>query len=78
MAINKPEQYDMERTIFACRGESGLQSMRSWLYARRDKINEQWITADGDDLSRLQGEAKAVQKQIKLIDEGPTTKEAAK
>ena len=78
MAGNKQEQYKSELDIFQLRHESGLQTMRTWLFAKRDKLNVQWIDSVGDELLRLQGEAKLVQKQIRMIDEGPTNKETAK
>lgn len=72
MATSKADQFEQEQKIFACRHETGTQSMRAWLFARRDKVNMQWLTAVGDDLLRLQGEAKLIQRQIDMIDTGPT------
>ena len=74
MSIIKAEQHKTELDIFLCRNEGGLQAMRDWLYARRDRINTEWIGMVGDDLIREQGEARAVAKMIKLIDDGPSIK----
>lgn len=74
MSIIKAEQHKTELDIFLCQNEGGVQAMRSWLYARRDRINTEWIGMVGDDLIREQGEARAVAKMIKLIDDGPAIK----
>ena len=74
MSVIKAEQHKTETDIFLCRNEGGLQAMRSWLYARRDRLNTEWIGAVGDDLIRKQGEAFAVAKTIDLIDKGPSIK----
>ena len=72
--IVKPEQHEQELTIFACRHEVGLQALREWLFARRDDINKNWPGMLGEELVRLQGEAKTVAKLIRLIDLGPSVK----
>ena len=74
--ITKPEQYANELAIFQLRYEQGLQAMREWLYRRRDQINREWPGIDQDlhTLTRLQGEARAVAKLIRLIDIGPAVK----
>ena len=74
MSIAKQEQHEHETAIFSYRTEAGLQSMRSWLYARRDALNKLWPLIEGDSLTRLQGEARVVNKQIELIDVGPRIK----
>jgi len=75
MSVIKAEQHKTELDIFMCRNEPGLQALRSWMYARRDTINRDWPGMDGEDLIRLQGEARAVAKAIKLIDDGPAIKQ---
>ena len=77
MAISKSEQHAQEVAIFQYRAEAGLQKMREWLFARRDAINEQWMELIGDELLQMQGEAKLVKRQIKLLDQGPIIKETA-
>ena len=63
-----------ELAIFTLRGEPGLQEMRKWLYWKRDDIADRWTELSGDELLKLQGEARLVKKQIKMLDHGPTLK----
>ncbi len=72
--IAHQERHETEQAIFVCRSDAGLQHMRAWLYAERDMINDQWPGVEGEELVRLQGEAKIVKRQIKLLDKGPTIK----
>jgi len=72
----KAEQYKTETNIFLCRHEPGVQALRAWLHARRDRINTEWVGMVGDELIREQGEARVVAKMIRLIDDGPTIKQA--
>ena len=72
--IAKKEQHEQEREIYQARHEAGLQSLRAWLFRRRDEIAESWMELTGEELSRLQGEAKLIKKQLKMIDVGPTIK----
>ena len=72
--ITKSEQYAQEVAVFVMRNEQGLQSLRAWLYNRRDQINRDWPGQVGDDLIRLQGAAKEVAKIIRMIDVGPAIK----
>lgn len=75
MAVSKKEQFEQETAIFQCRAEMGLLKMRDWLYARRDQISNSWMDLTGDDLTKIQGEARLIKKQIKLLEQGPTIKE---
>ena len=75
MSIIKAEQYKTETDIFLCRHEGGLQALRTWLFARRDRINTEWAGMTGDDLTREQGEARLVAKLIRMIDDGPTLRQ---
>ena len=72
MNIARQEEHENELAIFLSRHEGGLQALRAWLFMRRDKINGDWPVQVGDDLIRLQGEAKTVARLIKLIDIGPS------
>jgi hypothetical protein len=74
MSIVRQEQAEHELAIFMMRNEGGVQAVRAWLYARRDQINQDWPGQDGEYLPRLQGEARAIAKLIRLIDIGPTLK----
>ena len=74
MTISKPERHANEVAVFLHRGDAGAQALRTWMYARRDELNEQWMDMVGEDLTRAQGEAKVVKRVIRLIDQGPTIK----
>lgn len=77
MAIAHEDRHANEIAIFTLRGEPGLQEMRKWLYTKRDEITDKWIDLAGDDLLKLQGEARLVKRMIKLIDHGPQVKGVA-
>ena len=72
--ITKSEQHAQEVAVFLMRNEQGLQSLRAWLYGRRDQINRDWPGQVGDELVQLQGAAKEVAKLIRMIDIGPSIK----
>lgn len=74
MSMVKQERYEQEVAIFASRHEGGVQALRDWLFRERDEINARWITLAGEDLVRLQGEAKRVAQMIKVLDVGPQIK----
>lgn len=74
MSIAKQEQYEHEQAVFQYRVEAGLQAMRAWLFARREGINKLWPTLEGESLTRLQGEARLINRQIEMIDAGPRIK----
>ena len=76
MSVVKEEQYKSELAVFQMRNEGGLQSLRAWLYARRDRINQDWPGQEGEELIRLQGAAKEVAKLIRMLDVGPTIRAA--
>jgi hypothetical protein len=61
-----------ELAIFTLRHEPGLQEIRTWLFWKRDDITDRWTELEGNDLLKLQGEARLVKKMIKMIDQGPT------
>lgn len=77
MAISKEAQYECEVAVFANRHEQGLQNLRKWLFDKQAEINTKWMDLAGDDLLKMQGEAKLIQRQLKLIDSGPTIKQEA-
>ena len=78
MALSNPEKHALELGIFQLRSEAGMQKFREWLLNRQSYLNSQWPSAVGDELLQMQGEAKLLQKQLKLLENGPTFKEAAK
>jgi hypothetical protein len=75
MSIVKQERHERELAVFAARTDAGAQAIRLWLYHRRDEVNAAWPTASGDELLQLQGEAKHIARQIRLIEQGPTIKQ---
>jgi len=78
MSIVRQEEYERLVTIFQCRNETGLQTLRTQLFAKRDKINGQWFNMTGEDLTRMAGEAKAIADMIKIIDVQPKIHEGSK
>lgn len=77
MTVVHEELGRIEAAIFSLRSESGIQEIRKWLYARRDKISDSWMEKEGDELLQLQGEARGIKKLIRMIDVGPTIKGVA-
>lgn len=77
MSILKQEQHEAEVMIHGSQHEAGVQSMHKWLMGRQEWINKEWIGLVGEDLIRMQGEARAVARMVKLIEVGPTIKGAA-
>ena len=71
------DRWANELAIFTLRGEPGLQEMRKRLFAYRDDIADKWTELEGNDLLRLQGEARVVKRLIKMVDQGPTIKGVA-
>jgi len=74
MPVSKAERYEQETAIFQMRSEGGLQTLRAWLFAHRDATNLKWPDLAGEDLNKAQGEAKLVNRLIKMIDQGPAIK----
>ena len=77
MSISKQERYETENVIYTQRHDPGIVAIKQWLYIRRDELNNSWrntISEDGN-IERLQGEARMVDRLIRVIDTGPTIKE---
>ena len=74
MTTTHEDRHVNEIAIYTLRGEPGLQEMRKRLYAMRDEISDKWTDLTGDDLLKLQGEARLVKKLIRMIDQGPIIK----
>ncbi len=74
MTTSHEDRRANELSIFTLRGEPGLQEMRKWLFWKREDITDRWTELEGNDLLKLQGEARLAKKLIKMIDQGPTLK----
>lgn len=72
--ISKAERYEAEVAVFQNRGDHGAQAVRTWLLVRRQELNAAWPSAAGDDLVAMQGEARQIDRLLKLIEHGPTVK----
>lgn len=69
------DRHEQEARIFTLRHEAGVQTVRDWLYTKRDYINRTWPQLPPDsELARVQGEARLVAHLIKIIDAGPSSK----
>ncbi len=75
VAISKQEQHGLEIAVFNQRGEAGLVKMREWLYDQQARVNREWPNAIGDEVLKLQGEAKLLQRIVKMLEQGPTIKQ---
>lgn len=72
--VSKAEQYGQEQAMFERQHDPGVLAVRAWLYGRQGSINSQWPSLSGEELLRLQGEARVVAKMIRLIEHGPAIK----
>ena len=68
------EQHELELAVHQHRADTGTQAIRSWLYARRNEINDKFPDAPEEELPRLKYEAKLVIRLIRLIEQGPRIK----
>lgn len=75
MAIAKEAQHQNEVALHQLRFEGGVQAARAWLIERQAEIHLRWPDMTGDDLMRMQGEAKLIARLLRLIDHGPTIKQ---
>lgn len=68
MVTSKPEQHEQEARIYQARGDAGVMAVREWLFREQGETNAKWVGMTGDDLVKLQGEAKIIARLIKVID----------
>ena len=73
--MRKQEQYEQELDIHRLAHEAGLRALRDWLYREREEINAKWPALHGEDLTRLQGEARAYASVIRMLENGPRIKQ---
>ena len=71
MSIVKEEQYELEVKILQQARDGGTAPVRAWLYIAQAKVNSMWPGAIGEELYRLQGEARLITRLLKVIDNGP-------
>jgi hypothetical protein len=76
--LTKEEQHRNETTIYQCRTEAGLVALRYWLLDRQAYINRKWPSAPDDQVKVYQGEARTLEKLLKLIEQGPAINDATK
>lgn len=74
MILTKQERHQQELDINRSRHEAGIVAAHKWLCRERDEINTRWPDKSGEDLIRLQGEAKRIAQLIRVIETGPTIK----
>lgn len=74
MSVTKQERHEQELNITRSRHEAGVIAVHKWLCRERDEINARWFDKSGEDLLRLQGEAKHVARLIRVVEQGPTIK----
>jgi hypothetical protein len=72
--VSKQQRHEQEVEIFSFRHEQGLHVMRDWLLREQVDINRVWPGTCGDDLVRMQGEARVINRLIELIEHGPKVK----
>ena len=75
MTITKQERHQQELDITRSRHEPGIIAVHKWLCRERDDITARWFDKSGEDLVRLQGEAKIIARLIRVIEQGPTIKQ---
>lgn len=73
--IAKEAEHQLQMTVFTSRADRGVQAMLELLQTEQIKLNSQWPSKSGDDLTRAQGEAQQLTKLIKIITKGPTLQE---
>ena len=74
MRLIRETQQKQEHDIFHLRHEAGVQILRDWLVGGQEDINHKWPGLTGEDLVRLQGEARLIERLLKVIDKGPAIK----
>lgn len=72
--IAKEELFDIELAVHASRHEAGSGALYAWLRQREVDLNTRWSQLEGEDLTRLQGEARLVARMLKLLVHGPALK----
>lgn len=74
--VAKQALHEAELDIFRCRTDEGVRAVRTWLFERTAEANRKWPGSTGEDLTRLQGEARLLTRLVEVIDRGPAIKVA--
>lgn len=69
--LTKAEQHQHEVTIYQSRHEAGLVALRYWLLDRQAHINRKWHSAPDEEVKLYKGEARTLEKLLRLIEQGP-------
>lgn len=73
MTTKEPE-LELLQAVHRHRHDEGLRALRALVWMRRDTVNEKWIDSSGEELLQYQGEARALRKLLRMIDDGPIIK----
>jgi len=66
-------ELELQQMVHRHRLDEGLRALRELVVMRRDAVNASWLDAGGDELLQYQGEARALRKLMRFMDEQPIT-----
>jgi hypothetical protein len=64
-------EQELQQKVHRHRLDEGLRALRELVMMRRDAVNASWIDSAGEELLQYQGEARALRKLLRLMDEQP-------
>ena len=67
-------ELELQQKVHRHRLDEGLRALRELVVMRRDAVNASWIDSAGEELLQYQGEARALRKILRLMDEAPINK----
>lgn len=62
---------ELQERVHRHRLDEGLRALRELVIMRRDAVNAVWMDASGDELLQYQGEAQALRRVLRFMDEQP-------
>lgn len=74
MEVSKQEQWELEQSIHRGRHDAAVIEIHRWISLRQETVNKTWPDTAGEELSRLQGEARTLKALLRIIEDGPTIK----
>lgn len=74
--VLKEREYEIRNTLFANRGTAVSHAMKEYCMLRIEEVKEQLVYCEAEEVSRLQGEAKAFYNMLEAIEESPNFDEA--